>query len=219
MTPKKPNYFTVKRLFLFCLFSSIAVLLIPYYVKLSVRNNIFSQLEKVENKEFAIVLGAGIKKGGLPGSYLKKRLDDVLVLYKAGKIQKILVSGDNAFASHNEIAVMNNYLVAYGVPQNKIYGDYAGFNTYSTMHRADKVFDIKSAIIVTQGFHLPRAIYIAKHKGINATGFASKPSYGRRINFKREYLATIKAFYDCQINRKLEHYGQKVDTNEGSNIK
>jgi len=173
----------------------------------------------VENKEFAIVLGAAIKNNNQPGNYLKYRLDDVLDLFKAGKIEKILVSGDNGEVTHDEISVMNNYLIENGIPQNKIYGDYAGFDTYSTMERAQKVFGIENAIIVSQGFHLPRALYIARQKGIDAAGYATRQSLGKRQYFLREYAATIKSFYDCVINRKAKYYGNKVNKNGNSNIK
>jgi SanA protein len=113
---------------------------------------------------------------------------------------------------------MNNYLVGNGVPQDIIFGDYAGFDTYSTMERADKVFNIKSAIIVSQGFHLPRAIYIAREKGIDATGYATKQSFGKRRYFLREYFATIKSFFDCIINRKSKYYGDKINTDGKTNI-
>lgn len=83
---------------------------------------------------------------------------------------------------------------------------------------ADKVFDIISAIIVSQGFHLPRAIYIAREKGIDATGYATKQSLGKRRYFLREHLAAIKSFFDCIINRKAKYYGNKENTDGKSNI-
>ncbi len=196
----------------------IAILSIPIYVKFKARNNIFANVENVESAEFAIVLGAAIKNNNQPGNYLKSRLDDVITLYENGKVNKILVSGDNGEDAHDEISVMNNYLVKNGIPQNKIFGDYAGFDTYSTMERADKIFNIENAIIVSQGFHLPRAIYIAKQKGINAKGYATKQSLGRRKYFVREYFATIKSFFDCLRNRKSKYYGKKIDTDKGTNI-
>ncbi len=188
------------------------------YVKYKARHKIFTNLRNVPNAEFAIVLGAAIKNNKQPGSYLKYRLDDVISLFKAGKIEKILISGDNGENAHDEISVMNNYLVLNEIPQNRIYGDYAGFDTYSTMERAEKIFDIDNAIIVSQGFHLPRAIFISRKKGIEANGYATKPSYGNRRYFLREYFATIKSYFDCVINRKSKYYGRKVDTNLGSNI-
>jgi SanA protein len=197
----------------------LIILSIPFYVKYKARHKIFANVENVTEKDFAIVLGAAIRNNNQPGNYLKYRLDDAITLYQSGRIKKILISGDNGEDAHDEISVMNNYLVKNGVPQDIIFGDYAGFDTYSTMERADKVFDIKNAIIVSQSFHLPRAIYIARAKGIDATGYATRQSFGKRRYFAREYFATIKSFLDCAINRKSKYYGNKENTDGKSNIK
>jgi SanA protein len=211
--------FTKKRVLIFLGLCLLLILSIPLYVKYKARHKIFANVENVTNKDFAIVLGAAIKNNRQPGNYLKYRLDDVITLYQAGKIKKILISGDNGEDAHDEISVMNNYLVKNGVPQDIVFGDYAGFDTYSTMERADKVFDIKNAIIVSQCFHLPRALYIAREKGIEATGYATKQSLGKRRYFLREYFATIKSFFDCAVNRKSKYYGKKQNTDGKSNIK
>lgn len=195
----------------------IALFSITIYIKQSVRHLVFDNIKNIEKKEFAIVLGAAIKDKK-PGNYLQYRLDDAIDLYNAEKIKRILLSGDNGNKAHDEISVMNNYLIEKGIPQDKIFGDYAGFDTYSSMERAEKVFEIKDAIIVSQGFHLPRAIYIAKQKGINATGYATKQSYGKNKYFIRENLALIKSFFDCLIHRKAKYYGNKVNAKGNSNI-
>jgi SanA protein len=187
-------------------------------VKYKTKPYIFFNIENIQNAEFAIVLGAAIKKNKEPGNYLKYRLDDVIALYKRGKIKKILVSGDNGKGDYDEISVMNNYLVRNGIPQNNIFGDYAGFDTYSTMERANVVFDVDNAIIVSQGFHLPRAIYIAKQKGIKVNGYTTKQTMGRRKYFVREFFATIKSFFDCLRKRRTKYYGKKIDTDVGTNI-
>lgn len=208
-----------KRIISLFAFFFITILSIPIYVKFKARNKIFAKIENVRSAEFVIVLGAAIKTNGQPGNYLKERLNDAIMLYNNGKVAKILVSGDNESMAHDEISVMNNYLVQNDIPQNKIFGDYAGFDTYSTMERAAKLFNIDNAIIVSQGFHLPRSLYIANQKGINAIGFATKQSLGRRKYFIRESLATIKSFFDCFIKRKSKFYGKPIDTDNGTNIK
>lgn len=195
-----------------------AMVAVPVYVRHSVDKFIFTEIDQVENKAFAIVLGAAIENNNEPGSYLKYRLNDALALFEAGRIEKILLSGDNSTKSHDEISVMNNYLIRNGIPQDKIYGDYAGFDTYSTMERASKIFEINNAIVVSQGFHLPRAVYIARQKGINATGYATKTSYGKIRYFLRENMAILKSWIDCLINREAKFYGAKIDTNKSSNI-
>ena len=201
------------------LLASIFIFSTPFYVKFKARHKVFTKVKNVEPKEFGIVLGAGIKNNGQPGSYLRNRLDDAILLFQNRKIKKILISGDNGKSNYDEISIMNRYLVDRGIPQHIVFGDYAGFDTYSSMERADKLFNIKDAIIVSQAYHLPRAIYIARHKGINAIGFAQNYDYGRNRYAKREYLATIKSYFDCHINRKAKFYGKMIDTSKGSNIK
>ncbi len=214
----KIKVFTKKRIILFFGLCLLLLLSIPFYVKLKARNKIFANIENINDKDFAIVLGAATSNNNQPGIYLKYRLDDAINLYKSGRIKKILISGDNGEDAHDEISVMNNYLVANGVPQDIIFGDYAGFDTYSSMERAKKIFDIKNAIIVSQAFHLPRAIYIARQKGIDAIGYSTRQSFGKRRYFLREYFATIKSFFDCAIKRKAKYYGRKEYTGGNSNI-
>ncbi len=194
------------------------LLSIPFYVKYKSRGKIFTNVENIASKDFALVLGAGIKPDGTPGPYLRKRLDDAYFLYENNKIKKILLTGDNGYNQHDEISVMNNYLISKGVPQNIIFADYAGFDTYSSMERADKIFGITNAIIVSQNYHLPRSLYIAENKGIDAVCFSSNSSYGRKIFKVREWFATVKAVIDCLRNRKAKFYGDKVDTNGNSNV-
>ena len=196
---------------------AILLLFIPFFIQKKVKKDIYYNLE-IPNKEFAIVLGAGVHPDGGPSLYLKKRLDDALLLYNNQKVDKLLLTGDNSKAAYDEISVMNNYLVERGVPQEKIFGDYAGFDTYSSFARAQSLFDIKSAIVITQKFHLPRALFIAKYKDIDAIGFTSSPRFGHRSYYIREWGATIKSFFDCLRNRKPKFGGEKINTNGNSNI-
>jgi SanA protein len=218
MTLHKTKKSTKKMVLLLTLLLGVIILAIPFYVKYKAQYNIFSNIDEVQKTEFALVLGAAINNNNKPSSYLKYRLDDVVDLYKAQKIEKVLISGDNGEDAYDEISVMNNYLVQNGIPQSVIYGDYAGFDTYSSMERAKKIFGIKKAIIVSQGFHLPRSLYIANQKGMSVTGYATKQSFGKRQYFIREYFATIKSFFDCFLHRKPKYYGAPIDTNKGSNI-
>lgn len=216
---KKDRFKVIKRIILLSVIVGSLILSIPLFVKYSVRNKIFSNVNNVEEREFAIVLGAGIKSNGTPGSYLAQRLNGALKLYFSGKVKRILLTGDNSNKHYDEISVMNNYLVKKGVPQNVIFADYAGFDTYTSMERADKIFNIKEAIIVSQGFHLPRSVYVARFKGIDAVGFTTNSNYGERRYFKREWAATIKSYFDCIYNRKAKFYGKKVRTNRKSNVR
>lgn len=198
---------------------AVLVLSVPFYVRMSTKHRQFSRVAQAPEKEFAIVPGAGIRTDGRPGFFLKQRLDDAFLLYKNGKVKKILLTGDNGDHRHDEISVMNNYLLRKGVPQRVIFGDYAGFDTYSSMERAQAVFSIDNAVIVSQAFHLPRSVYIARYKGIDAVGFSTEKKHGRRQYFLREWGATIKSVFDCLRGRKAKFYGPKVNTDKSSNIR
>src|SRR5262249_43095405 len=106
------------------------------------------------NAEVIIIPGAGVLANGSLSPVLQDRVDAAIRLYQAGKAEKILVSGDNSTLSHNEVNPMSNYLMTNGIPAQNIFLDHAGFDTYSTMYRARAIFDVTSAIIVTQSFHL-----------------------------------------------------------------
>lgn len=143
----------------------------------------------------------------------------MIKLYSNGKVKKILISGDNGTILHDEISAMNEYLINENVPQSVIFADYADFDTYLSMDRANKIFGINDAIIVSQAYHLPRAVYIAKQRGINALGFTSYSRYGKKRYFVREWFASIKSFLDCTFNRKAKYYGKKINTDGKSNVK
>lgn len=166
-------------LFVFSGFA-IFVLSIPLIVKFSVNDKIFTNINSVPAKQFAIVLGVGLRPDGTPGTYLRSRLDDAVKLYKGNNVEKILLLGDNGIKSYDEISAMNKYLLFQKVPQDIIFGDYAGFYTFSTMSRAQKIFDIKSAVIVSQKFHLTRAVYIAQNKNLNPVGFSTSAKGGKK---------------------------------------
>ena len=119
--------------------------------------------------DVAIVFGAGLD-GDQPSPYLRARLQVALDLYRAGKAKVILVSGDNLTTYHNEPAVMTNWLVEQGVPESKIVQDYAGEDTYSTCMRAKDVFGVTSAILVSQSYHIPRAVATCRLLGVDAVG-------------------------------------------------
>ncbi len=124
----------------------------------------------VPPKDVALVLGAGVSPDGTPSDYLRARLDLGYELYRTGKVRAVLVSGDNGEKHYNEPDVMRDYLIARGVPATQVVADYAGFDTYASCVRADKIFGVTSMIVVTQSYHLPRALTICKTIGIDAVG-------------------------------------------------
>ena len=154
---------------------------------------------KVQATAVGIVFGAGAPQGQ-PSPMLVGRLDLGLELYRTGKVQVLLVTGDNSRSHYNEPLVMRDYLIARGMPSGRIVLDYAGFDTWDSCVRAKKIFGIDRAILITQRFHLPRAITLCRSVGIDASGVGddSRPyaPISTVISYLRELPAGLKATYD-----------------------
>ena len=147
----------------------------------------------------ALVLGAGVRSNGAPTQVLEGRLQAALDLYKGKKISWVLVSGDNRTQYYNEPQAMRRWLAKNGVPQDKIVSDYAGRRTFDSLKRTRMVFGQERIVVVTSDFHIARALYLAKHQGIEAYGVACKTEIGPWANatfWLREYLARHKAVLD-----------------------
>ncbi|NPV86399.1 MAG: DUF218 domain-containing protein [Anaerolineae bacterium] len=151
----------------------------------------------------AIVFGAGLHRDGSPTAILQDRVATAADLYFQGKVRKILMSGDNRFIDYNEPGAMYAYAVSLGVPEADIVLDYAGRRTYDTCYRAKHIFKIDNALLVTQRFHLPRAIFICNQVGTKAEGvIADRRSYRQYAhNFwrLRELVATLTALWDVWV--------------------
>jgi vancomycin permeability regulator SanA len=146
----------------------------------------------------ALVLGAGLKPDGTPSPALQARLDDAARLYQLGKVKALLVSGDNGTVTHDEPTAMRDYLVAQGVPAGKVIRDYAGFDTWDSCVRAKKIFGVDRALVVTQQYHLPRAVFLCRRAGIDADGVADPHADAARLSFTlREIPAAVKAAWDA----------------------
>jgi vancomycin permeability regulator SanA len=185
------------KLLIACAVLTIVILAPTIIVNLSTRSERFSisELQSVPENEVTIVLGAGVLPDGTPTPYLKNRIATAVDLYKAGRTKKLLMSGDNSEAHYNEPEVMKHYAESLGVKSEDIILDFAGFNTYDSCYRANKIFGLTNAIIVTQGYHLPRAVVTCKGLGINTVGVAAKKQ-GRDFTVTyilREYISTNKA--------------------------
>ncbi len=166
------------------------------------KNNIYPESSDIPHCEVAIVFGAGIKDDGTPSDALKDRLITAAELYNAGTVDKILVSGDNRFENYNEPEAMYDYLVdTEGVASNDIAIDYAGRRTYDTCVRANELWGVEEAILISQGYHLPRAIFTCEALGIDSVGYsATRQGYVFSDYYKvREVLAIYKAVIDVYI--------------------
>jgi len=194
------------------------ILSVNYYVKSSTKKYIHYSLKRFPKNDVGIIFGAGIN-GNQPSKYLKDRLDAGILLWKAKRINKILLSGDNGREEYDELTVMKNYCFNHGVDTTKIFIDYAGFDTYSTMYRAKHIFKIKKATLISQEYHLNRAIYIGNKLGIKSVGYSANKGEYLGYNYVRfrEYGSIFKSFFDVLRNRQPRFLGGEININGVSN--
>lgn len=186
----------------------LAVLVPNLIVAWSADGHIVSTPEEAPAAQAAIVLGARVYASGGLSPMLRDRLETGVRLYELGKVQKLLLSGDHGQTTYDEVNAMLQYALDRGVPSEDIFTDHAGFSTYDTMYRARDVFRVQSAIVVTQGFHLARAVYTARALGLEATGVpADIQPYTDEWRFAmRDWLARSKAFLDLHITTPEPRY-------------
>ncbi|MEW8977908.1 MAG: ElyC/SanA/YdcF family protein [Symbiobacterium sp.] len=162
--------------------------------------------------QVALVLGAGVTSDGRPTPMLRDRLEAALELYQTGKVRKLLLSGDHSRADYDEVNAMRRYLEERGVPPEDLFLDHAGFDTYDSMYRAGAIFQVRDVIVVTQEFHLPRALWIATRLGLDAQGVpADRFRYGvERAYAAREFAARVKAFAEVTLRRRPVFLGPVI---------
>lgn len=174
------------------------------------RGRIFEDIRAVPHHRVGIVLGCAPVIGGYQNPFFAARINSAAELYKAGKIDRLLVSGDNGRKDYNEPTAMEKALIAQGVSKEHIAKDYAGFRTLDTMVRAKKVFGLTNATIVTDDFHMARSIYYAEGAGLNADGYPSKAAEGpmtKSAEF-REVLARGRAVLDEVLHTDPKFLGK-----------
>jgi SanA protein len=185
------------------------VILVPnLIVTRSAADQIVQTAEDAPRAQAAIVLGAKVYDDGTPSPMLADRLETGIKLYKLGKVDKLLLSGDHGQTDYDEVNVMLQYVLERGVPDEDVFTDHAGFDTYDTMYRARDVFKVTTALVVTQEFHLARAVYTARTLGLEATGVvADIQPYTDEFRFAaREVLARVKAIIQLQITHPGPKY-------------
>ena len=190
-------------------FLTTTILSINYYVILSSKKKI--NVEIPNNIDCILVLGAGIW-GDSPSPMLQDRLDTAIKLYKDGVSNKIIMTGDHGRTEYDEVNVMKQYAIDAGIPSSDIFMDHAGFSTYESMYRARDIFKAKNILIVTQEYHLYRAVFIANSLGLNAYGVNADPrEYAGQIYRElREILARNKDFAYSIIKPKPTYLGEEI---------
>lgn len=197
----------------------IAAAGLVYGIKKEVNPFCYTSVQKVPQTYTAIIFGAGIRNNQ-PSAYLQDRLDAGIALYKAGKVKRLLLSGDNGQVNYDELTVMKEYCSRHGIPTADIFVDYAGFDTYSTVYRAKDLFKVEEAIMVSQNYHLDRAVYLGRAMGIKSYGYTADREggyYYMQKNKVREYLALVKSFVDVHSGRKPRYYGGDINIHGVSN--
>lgn len=181
------------------LLAAAAVLLgcAPFVWVLASTGGLRHSVDSVPDRPVAIVLGAGVRSDGLPSYLLAQRLDLAVELYEAGSVEAVLVTGDNGAEHYNETDTMRDYVVEAGVPEDRVVGDHAGFSTWDSCARASEVFGVEEATVVTQEFHLPRAVRLCRAAGIDTVGVGGASMEQRAVatvyGWAREVPAAVAA--------------------------
>lgn len=188
--------------------------LLRAWIHFNVRSRIYTDVQAAPAASVALVLGAGLWADGSPTPALYDRVATAVDLYQAGQVKKLLMSGDNRFEWYNEPAAMRQLAIRLGVPDEDIVLDYAGRRTYDSCYRARAIFEVKEAIIVTQRFHLDRALYLCDALGIRAVGVVADrrtytPPYAQWW-WLRETPALVNAWLDVNILRPVPVLGDKL---------
>lgn len=193
----------------------IATAFICYYIVRSyAEDKLYSDVEHIPHNKVGLLLGtAPVTPWGVHNNYYDYRINAATELFMAGKIDYILVSGDNHSTDYDEPSCMRDSLMVKGVPQDKIILDYAGFRTLDSVVRAKEIFGQDSITVISQPFHNERALFLAKHYGVKAVGYNAKDVEYWKKKFKihgREYLARVKMFIDLYTGKQPKFLGEKI---------
>ncbi|GAK48800.1 hypothetical protein U14_00007 [Candidatus Moduliflexus flocculans] len=191
-----------------------AIFGVSAYISYAAKPAIYADISQIPPTYTALILGAKVHGGGRLSNMLEDRVLTGLALYRQGKVKKLLLSGDHGQQAYDEVNAMREYLLKQGVPAQDIFMDHAGFDTYSSMYRARDVFQVRDVIVVTQAFHLPRAVFLARSLGLDAVGLAAdRRTYTQASRLKaavREPLARVKSFAEALLRVKPKYLGDAI---------
>jgi SanA protein len=196
------------------LLTLIGVFGLDRLVEKSASDKVYNSAEEIPHNTVGLFLGTGkFLSSGRINLYYKYRIEAAVSVFKAGKVDFILVSGDNSTKDYDEPSTIKNDLIKNGIPADRIYLDYAGFRTLDSVVRCKEIFGQSSITVISQQFHNKRAIFIAKRKGIDAVGFNAKDvniHYGFKTQL-REKFARIKMVLDLIFGKKPKFLGEKIE--------
>ena len=214
MKNKKWLKWTIIILLCLGLLGTITLIGINCHVKSVADSRIITaeQCMQLEDIDCIIVLGCQVKEDGTLSHMLRDRLSRGVELYQMGAAPKLLMSGDHGRKAYNEVGAMKQYAIDNGVPSEDVFMDHAGFSTYETVYRAKEVFQARRVIIVTQQYHLYRALYIADSLGLEAYGVSAdhRTYAGQTMRDIREVLARVKDFAMCIFEPKPTYLGEEI---------
>ena len=192
------------------------------YMVGSVKDRILTvdQAAALTDVDCILVLGCGVRDNGEPSAMLRDRLIQGIALYKAGAAPKLLMSGDHGKTDYDEVNVMKQYAIDAGVPSEDIFMDHAGFSTYESVYRAKEIFGVDNLLIVTQEYHLYRAMYTAQQFGMEVSGVAADlDTYsGQFVRDAREVLARCKDFFMCILKPEPTFLGEFIPINGSGDL-
>ncbi len=191
---------------------SISIFLINRRVVHTAAPFLYTSLEKIPSADAVLILGARVYHNKTLSDILKDRTDTALEVYRAGKVKKILVSGDHGQPNYDEVDAVKTYLLAREVPENDIFLDHAGFDTYDSLYRARDIFAAHSLIVTTQNFHLPRAVYIGHTLGLATYGFGADKHHYQQATYAafREWFARVKAWFNVTFSASPKFLGESI---------
>jgi len=207
----------IKNLFKIFLLLLVAGIIFIAWANYSIKKDsdafVSYSITDIPKTKTALLLGTGKSlSNGMPNAYFYNRIQATVDLYKSGKIQYIIVSGDNSRKDYNEPEDMQMELIKNGIPQDRIFMDHAGFRTLDSVVRAKEIFGQTKLIIISQKFHNERAVFLAKQNGIAAFGY-NAPDVNKYAGFKtniREYFAKAKAYWDLILDIEPKFGGEKI---------
>lgn len=208
----------LKKSMFFVLFLLLMAVIVLHNADSTIRKasegKLYTELDSIPKRKVGLLLGTSkLLKNGQPNLYFQYRVEAAAALFKARKVDFILISGDNSRQGYDEPSDMREALIALGVPQERIYLDYAGFRTLDSVVRAKEIFGLTELTLISQEFHNQRALYLAQKYGIKAIGFCARDVdkyFGLKTRV-REYFARVKVFWDLTFGVQPKYLGEKIE--------
>ena len=222
MSIKKKTIIALAILFILALIGILTLLGGSFLVKHSTADQIVTAENAAElvNVDCILVLGCQVRDDGTPSAMLRDRLDKAIELYQLGAAPKIIMSGDHGRKDYNEVGTMKQYAIDHGIPSEDIFMDHAGFSTYESIFRAKEIFGVQKVLVVTQRYHLYRALYIANRFDMEAYGTAAEDYHyaGQEMREIREILARCKDLLTSALKPNPEYLGETIPVFGDGNI-